>query len=247
MPVYDVAILILLLMATLMGAVRGFAWQLVSIGSILISVAFATNYRDAFSQNIDATPPWNRILALLILMLGAWLAIWTFTRVLRGVIDRMRLREFDRQMGSVFGLAKGLMIAFLATVVAAAIPNEWLRQRVLESRSGAITARVFEHTRSLIPEELASQIQPVLQRVDAPPQMPRDDSNTPGVWLATDENRAHDGQNNSWNQTLHRGYPASQATPSASLPAQAPQPHWQTVPSTARSRSTGLPSPSWNR
>ncbi len=44
---------------------------------------------------------------MLVLYILTSLAIWLLFRMVSGIIDRVKLKEFDRQMGALFGLAKG--------------------------------------------------------------------------------------------------------------------------------------------
>ena len=92
MEIYDIIMLIVLIGAMLFGAVKGFAWQLASIASIFLSYIVAYRFREPFSQSIQADPPWNRFLAMLILYIGTALIIWVVFRMISGTIDRLKLR-----------------------------------------------------------------------------------------------------------------------------------------------------------
>ena len=94
MEIYDIIMLVVLVGAMVFGAIKGFAWQLASIASIVVSYAVAYNYREPFSQSIQAEPPWNRFLAMLILYVGTSLVIWA------GVIIFMYLHTAARLTGS---------------------------------------------------------------------------------------------------------------------------------------------------
>ena len=73
--IYDIVMLVIILGAALFGAVKGFAWQLASIVSIVASYVVAYRFREPFSQSIQADPPWNRFLAMLILFIGTSLVL----------------------------------------------------------------------------------------------------------------------------------------------------------------------------
>ena len=74
METYDIIMLVVIVGATLFGAIKGFAWQLASIASIVISYIVAYKYREPISESIQADPPWDRFLAMLILYIGTSLA-----------------------------------------------------------------------------------------------------------------------------------------------------------------------------
>ncbi|MEM9643808.1 MAG: CvpA family protein [Planctomycetota bacterium] len=167
METYDILMLIVLAGATLFGAIKGFAWQLASIGSIIVSYLVAYHFREPFSESIQADPPWNRFLAMLILYVGTSLVIWMVFRMVSRTIDRMRLKEFDRQIGAIFGLAKGALYCTLITLFAVTLLGERTRDRIVGSRSGHYIAKVLDKSQSVIPPELHEVVQPVLDKFDA--------------------------------------------------------------------------------
>ena len=166
MEIYDIIMLVVLIGAMLFGAIKGFAWQLASIGSILVSYAVAYKYREPFSQSIQAEPPWNRFLAMLILYVGTSLLIWVAFRMISGTIDRLKLREFDRQVGAVFGLAKGALYCTLITFFAVTLMGERVGETIVRSKSGHYIAHVLDHSDAVIPPEIHEIVRPYLERFD---------------------------------------------------------------------------------
>ncbi len=166
MEIYDIVMIVVLVGAAVFGAVKGFAWQLASIASILVSYIVAYRFREPFSQSIHADPPWNRFLAMLILYIGTALVIWVAFRMISGSIDRMRLREFDRQIGFLFGLAKGGLYCTLITLFAVTLLGDTIRGKVVASKSGRYISQILDKSESVIPSEIHEVVQPYLQRLD---------------------------------------------------------------------------------
>ena len=110
--------LAVLLAATACGAWKGVAWQVASLGAIVASYVVAYRYRDAVAAWIPATAPWRVFLAMLLLYVGTSLAIWIVFRLVSRLIDRMKLKEFDRQIGALLGLAKGMVLCVIITLFA---------------------------------------------------------------------------------------------------------------------------------
>jgi len=164
--IYDILMLVVLVGAALFGAVKGFAWQLASIASIVVSYLVAYHFRESFSQSIHAEPPWNRFLAMLILYVGTSLVIWVAFRMVSGTIDRLKLREFDRHVGAVFGLAKGALLCILITLFAVTLLGDNLREQIVMSKSGRYIAKVLDQSESVIPPEIGEVVRPYLQRFD---------------------------------------------------------------------------------
>ncbi len=163
---YDILMAIVLIGAMLFGALKGFAWQLASIASIVVSYAVAYHYREPFSQNIQAQPPWNRFLAMLILYVVTSFLIWVAFRMISGTIDRMKLKEFDRQIGALFGLGKGAIFCSLITLFAVTLLGEQSQRAITESRSGRWIARLLDQSDAIVPEELAAIVQPYLESAE---------------------------------------------------------------------------------
>jgi membrane protein required for colicin V production len=166
MEIYDIIMLAVLLAAMLFGAIKGFAWQLASIGSIGLSYIVAYKYREPFSQSIQADPPWNRFLAMAILYVGTSLVIWVIFRMIRGTIDRMKLREFDRQVGAMFGLAKGAIYCLLITLFAVTLMGDRVREKIVSSKSGRYIAQVLDRSQAVIPTEIHDVVAPYLAKFD---------------------------------------------------------------------------------
>ncbi len=164
--IYDIVMLVIILGAALFGAVKGFAWQLASIVSIVASYVVAYRFREPFSQSIQADPPWNRFLAMLILFIGTSLVIWVAFRMISRTIDRLKLREFDRQVGFLFGGIKGFLYCSLITLFAVTLMGETIREKIVASKSGRFIAEVLDRSDVVIPAEIHVVIGPYLDRFD---------------------------------------------------------------------------------
>ncbi len=163
METYDIVMLVVLIGTALFGAIKGFAWQLASIGSIVVSYMVAYNFREPLSQSIHAEPPWNRFLAMLILFIGTSLVIWVAFRMVSNTIDRLRLKEFDRQIGALFGLAKGGLYCILVTMFGVTLLGDGVREKIVISRSGHYIASVLDRSEAIIPEEFQEVVGPYLE------------------------------------------------------------------------------------
>ncbi|WP_372897643.1 CvpA family protein [Stieleria sp.] len=164
---YDILMLIVLVAAAIFGAVKGFAWQLASIASIVVSYFVAYRFREPLSHSIVAEPPWNRFLAMLILFVGTSLVVWVAFNMVRRTIDRMKLKEFDRQIGALFGLLKGGLYCTLITLFAVTLMGDGIRQAIVASKSGRFIARHLDRSESVIPPEIHQFLHPYLERFDA--------------------------------------------------------------------------------
>ena len=151
---YDVLMLVILVLATLLGFWKGMAWQVASIASLVLSCLVAVKGSEVFVP--DLSPPnaaWNRFLAMLVLFLLTSLAVWIVFRVVRGIIDRLQLKEFDRQIGGLLGLVKGVLLCLVITFFAVTL-SQGTRQIVLQSRSGYYIAAAIRRAEPVLPAEV---------------------------------------------------------------------------------------------
>ncbi|MCC6510617.1 MAG: CvpA family protein [Pirellulaceae bacterium] len=189
MQAYDLIMLVVLGAATILGAIKGFAWQVASLASIFASYLVAVNFRFDLAKMIQATPPWNVFLAMLILYVGTSFVIWVAFRLLSGLIDQVRLKEFDRHLGALFGLAKGGMYCLLITMFAMTLLGPKQQEAICRSQSGYYIASALDNAGGVLPKELHDVVGPYLDRLDDKlhQQFPAGDPNNPsspagGLW-----------------------------------------------------------------
>ncbi|MDX1925186.1 MAG: CvpA family protein [Pirellulaceae bacterium] len=166
MQAYDLIMLIVIGMATIFGAIKGFAWQVASLASILISYLVAYRFKGQVAEMIHAAPPWNQFLAMLILYVGTSFVIWVGFRLLSGAIDKVKLKEFDRHIGAAFGLGKGLIYCLLITMFAMSLLGPKQQTAICQSRSGYYIASALDKGVGILPKEIHDVVGPYLERLD---------------------------------------------------------------------------------
>jgi membrane protein required for colicin V production len=174
---YDLVMLAVLAMATLFGLWKGMAWQIASVASLVVSVIVAMRMSGQVAPMISAQEPWNRFIAMLLLYLATSAGIWLAFRVVARIIDRIRLKDFDRQIGALFGLAKGALLCLVITFFAVTL-SESLRQNVLTTYSGRTIAKAIKQTSPIMPPEVRKVLGTYIDQLDrkldpaAPPEAP---------------------------------------------------------------------------
>ena len=97
-------------------------------------------------------------MALIYAISGA--VIWLIFRLVAGFIDRVRLKEFDRQIGALFGAAKGVLFCVVITFFAVTL-SEKGRETVLHSRSGHYDCDpLLNRADAVMPKELHAVLDP---------------------------------------------------------------------------------------
>ncbi len=166
MQPYDILMLIVLALAIIWGAWKGLAWQIASIASIGLSYFVALHFRMPLARIINASPPWNMFVAMLILFLGTGLIVWVCFNLISEIIERVKLKEFDRQLGALFGAAKGVLLCVLITLFSVALLGDVQRKAICSSKSGYYIAVLLDRTDMMIPRELHEVLAPYLDRLD---------------------------------------------------------------------------------
>jgi membrane protein required for colicin V production len=166
MQPYDILMLIVLAAAVAWGAWKGLAWQIASLASIALSYFVALRFRGQLASVITASPPWNVFLSMLILFLGTGLIVWVGFNLVSELIERVKLKEFDRQLGALFGAAKGVLLCVLITLFSVALLSDSQRQAICNSRSGYYIALLLDRADMVIPNELHQVLGPYLNELD---------------------------------------------------------------------------------
>jgi membrane protein required for colicin V production len=118
------------------------------------------------AKHINAQPPWNVFLAMLLLFFGTSLAIWLVFRMVSSSIDKIRLKEFDRQLGAGFGLVKGAAMCCVVTMFAMTLLGPNQKTAIARSRSGQYISQALAHAGSIMPAEVKEVIGPYIANVE---------------------------------------------------------------------------------
>lgn len=165
MQSYDLAMLAVLAVTTVFGAIKGFAWQVASLSSLVVSYLVALKFSDRLAPYISDQEPWNRFGAMLVLYLVTSLLIWIGFRAVSRAMNRVKLKEFDRQIGGLFGAAKGVLLCVAITFFAVTLSNN-SRDMVLRSRSGYFIAVLINKADPIMPRELHEVLDPYLRELE---------------------------------------------------------------------------------
>jgi membrane protein required for colicin V production len=166
MEAYDMIMLLVLAIATLFGAWKGLAWQVASLSSIFASYFIAYQFRGQVAQMINADPPWNMFLAMLILYLGSSLVIWVAFRFVSDFIERVKLKEFDRHAGAALGFCRGVLWCIIITLFAVTLLGDSRKQEIIHSRSGYYIAVLLDKSHAIMPEEVHEVVGPYIHSLD---------------------------------------------------------------------------------
>lgn len=166
MQTYDLFMLIVLAGATIFGAIKGFAWQVASLASIIVSYIVALTFRGQVASMINAQEPWNMFISMLLLYSGSSFVIWMVFRMVSTSIDKIKLRDFDRQLGAGLGLLKGALLCLLITMFAMSLSPQAQKQRIANSRSGYYISRILASSEGVLPSEVKGVVGPYITGIE---------------------------------------------------------------------------------
>ncbi|MDE0736991.1 MAG: CvpA family protein [Pirellulaceae bacterium] len=166
MELYDLLMISVVVLMTLYGSWKGMAWQVASLSAVFVSYMVAYRFRVPVSEMISTGYPWNIFLAMLILYIGCSLAIWLLFRLVSHLIDRVKLTEFDSQIGALFGCFNGVLVCVIATLFSITLLGDQTRESIVGSRSGYYIAILLDRSHALMPEEIHQVLHPFIDQLD---------------------------------------------------------------------------------
>lgn len=148
---YDIVILCILAYATWQGAQRGLVTQLAWIAALILCFKFADTLAPAIEPQISVEQPLRHWIAMFILYLGFSLGAFMVARILTSWLEAAKFKDFDRHLGGLFGLVKGVVFALVATFFAVTL-SQSLKSTVLQSRTGYAACIILDSIEPLTPE-----------------------------------------------------------------------------------------------
>jgi membrane protein required for colicin V production len=87
-------------------------------------------------------------------------------RLVSQIIDRVKLESFDRQLGAMLGLAKGVLLCVAITFFAVGLLPQDQGQAIVETKSGRYIVALLNKTESVVPPELHQVLDPYLNSIE---------------------------------------------------------------------------------
>ncbi|MDO5581537.1 MAG: CvpA family protein [Planctomycetia bacterium] len=150
---FDIVVLLVLVVMTLWGGLRGVISQAAAILSLIAGWFAASNYYTIVEPYIGKNDTWSKPVAMLVMFIGTGVAIRIVAKIFQRFVSLSQLKEFDRQMGALFGFLKGAIICLLITYFAVTLSDS-SRQAVVDSQSGPYLVRAVCALDSIMPEDV---------------------------------------------------------------------------------------------
>ncbi len=152
MNVVDLVAIGIILLNGIIGAMRGFAWQVFRIGSIVLAIVVARSQAENVAEFMVRFIEWPKVQRVAL----AWVAIGIlvyvvmsfFGHLARKAIEGLRMGSADRSLGFLIGAAKGAGICGLALQIVVSIgsflPESFQDQLRGNTAKGVQGSKAFE-------------------------------------------------------------------------------------------------------
>jgi uncharacterized membrane protein required for colicin V production len=163
MTAYDGVMIGLVVAGMIWGWIRGFAWQIASIGSLVVGY-FCAHHVSAYilpflAQNQPGDPAIQRggsmLLAYVVISGGIFFAAWS----VRSTLRKMKFEVFDRHLGMLLGGIEGALLAVIGTMFVVSM-SPTAREPIFSSHAGHVVARVMVATGPVLPAEIRKVTSP---------------------------------------------------------------------------------------
>src|SRR5918996_3745826 len=166
MQTYDMLMLVVLVAATVFGFWKGMAWQIASLASLVVSYFASLKFAEQLAPLFGQQAPWNKFVAMFAIYVGASFVIWMLFRFVAGAIDKIRLESFDKQLGAMFGFAKGVLLCVAITFFAVTLLPPMQGEAIVASQSGRYIVALLDKSHSVFPPEIHQVIDPYLDKIE---------------------------------------------------------------------------------
>jgi len=163
MTTYDGVMIGLVAAGMVWGTIRGFAWQVASIGSLVLGF-FCSHQGSRYllpplSQYLPGSPAIQRagsMLAAYIAISGAvFFAAWS----VRATLKKMKFEAYDRHLGMLLGGFEGALIGMVGTMFVVSLAPQ-ARQPVFSSKAGRVVSSVMDAAGPVLPAEIRNVVTP---------------------------------------------------------------------------------------
>jgi membrane protein required for colicin V production len=118
--VIDIVFALLVIIAAIRGAFRGFVTEVGSMAALILGFGAAIVFNKPVALLLDrqfGQSMWNQLIAFLILFLLGYLLVKLVQRMLQNIIERLNLDRLDSALGFFLGLAEGLLVVGVALFI----------------------------------------------------------------------------------------------------------------------------------
>lgn len=172
LSMYDGVMLAIVLYSIFHGAMKGMAWQLAPIASLILGYLFAVPL-SAVTAQWFGEPPLNRAFAMVTMYMLVSLGVYLIARSLRESLEKTKLLEFDRHLGALLGGVKGVLFTVVVTIALLSVSPS-AAHLIVHSESRTVAENVIHYVEPLLPDDMRQVIDPYLKPIENLPDVSTD-------------------------------------------------------------------------
>lgn len=160
MPWFDIIILLIMLISTVISVVRGFAKDAISLAAWILAFVISLTLADKFALILPDSMENPRLrvgVAIAVLFLATLIMGMVANFLLTGFINMVKMQNMDRSLGALFGFVRGVVIICLLVVLGSYIglnEAEWWEDSALIPAA----EWVLDYLEPLLPNDFARYI-----------------------------------------------------------------------------------------
>ena len=152
----DIGLVLVLLVSVIVGAVRGFVFEALSLAAWVLAYVAAPFLAPVVAGWLppQAVPGgWQELAAIVLAFVIVLVLCSIAARLVRALLHATPLKAVDRLLGSGFGLLRGLLLTMLAAVLIGFTPFR-KHPAWIESHARPVLAGAFQVLAPLLPQDL---------------------------------------------------------------------------------------------
>jgi len=157
--VFDALVVGFVALAALVGAWKGFAWQLGATLAPVAGLAIGWPLSAGLAPQLGMRAPMDRWAAFGLLYMLITLLLYLAALALRRGLERAQLGGWDRHLGFAAGALKGFALALFLTAGALSFSKE-LRAQIPATRAGCLMAQTVRTVRPALPRSASDLLGP---------------------------------------------------------------------------------------
>jgi uncharacterized membrane protein required for colicin V production len=163
--VFDALVVGFVALAALVGAWKGFAWQLGATLAPVAGLAVGWPLSAGLAPQLGMRAPMDRWAAFGLLYMLITLLLYLAAFALRRGLERAQLGGWDRHLGFATGALKGFALALFLTAGALSFSKE-LRAQIPATRAGGLMAQAVRTVRPALPRSANELLGPWFELLD---------------------------------------------------------------------------------
>ncbi|WP_437192685.1 CvpA family protein [Planctomicrobium sp. SH527] len=162
---FDLVAVGILIFFTMRGAVKGVVFQLASLAGIALCFIFANAISQAAGPYVHLEPPLNNWVIFAASYLGFTFICYLVARTMDDWLQKNKLKDFDRHLGAIFGLVKGVALVLVLTFFVVTMSAS-AREALKGSYTGKYAAIIMDKLHAVMPERLHSAVEDYIHLLD---------------------------------------------------------------------------------